>query len=52
MHPKWLENRKNVFKKYLRLPLLCPTGRVRGSRPARRSGRSVKKRMNSNVDVM
>jgi hypothetical protein len=32
--------------------LLCPTGRVRGSQPARRSGRGVKKRMNSNIDVM
>ncbi len=31
---------------------VCATGRVRGSRPARRSGRSVKKRMNSNIDVM
>jgi hypothetical protein len=32
--------------------LLCPTGRVRGSQPARRSRRSVKKRMNNNIDVM
>jgi hypothetical protein len=31
---------------------MCPTGRVRGSQPARRSGRSVKKKMNSNTDVM
>jgi hypothetical protein len=31
---------------------VCPTGRIRGSRPARRSGRSVKKRMNSNIDVL
>jgi hypothetical protein len=31
---------------------VCPTGKVRGSRLARRSGRIVKKRMNSNIDVM
>jgi hypothetical protein len=32
--------------------VLCLTGRARGSWPARRSGRSVRKRMNSNIDVM
>ncbi len=31
---------------------MCLTGRVRGSQPARRSGRSVKKSMNNNIYVM
>ncbi len=31
---------------------LCLTGRVRGSRLARRNGRSVRKRMNSNIAVV
>ncbi len=31
---------------------MCLTGRVRGSRPARKSERSVKKSMNNNIDVM
>jgi hypothetical protein len=37
---------------YVKQEVLCPTGRVWGSWPAIGSGRSVKKRMDSNIVVM
>jgi hypothetical protein len=36
----------------IRLPVLCPMGRVTGCWPANGSGRSMKKRMNNNIDEM